>query len=54
MDIVLECIGKFDDRILGLVYINVGVGKVFFFLLGIIDLDNIVIFGINEDMLISE
>ncbi|CAD5288201.1 D-erythrose 4-phosphate dehydrogenase [Alteromonas sp. 38] len=51
VDIVLECTGKFDDRVSGQAHINAGAEKVLFSSPGSPDLDNTIIFGTNDDTL---
>ncbi|MBB66258.1 MAG: erythrose-4-phosphate dehydrogenase [Rickettsiales bacterium] len=54
VDIVLECTGKFDDRVSGQAHINAGAEKVLFSSPGSPDLDNTIIFGTNDDTLKAE
>jgi D-erythrose 4-phosphate dehydrogenase len=54
VDIVLECTGKFDDRVSGQSHINAGAEKVLFSSPGSPDLDNTIIFGTNDDTLKAE
>jgi len=51
---VLECTGKFDDRVSGQAHINAGAEKVLFSSPGSPDLDNTIIFGTNDDTLKAE